>query len=317
MSRSVPQLDVFYIDLKQEDDKKQRITDLFNKVTASVITGSAFMPVSTAISPALISFLSPLVYKNIYDLIQSNRFYIVRSKDELMTFENPLGNAWQENEKCFRQKQYYIRHPKVDKRHLLIESENFFDYIEQEQIEELVHFITAHCDAKEIRIERIEAAENSGNIDAHIENVDASAALEHKKDKRICVKLFSQDGILRMTPRENYHWIDGDVALGIQSLTAGSTYEKSYDRDFTFGLSAKEASTIGLKMNMHKNFTYSIFVKTIDEKKPSLSDEQIGEITLKSKKYEHQIKRMRFYCFLIAILAVLGCAIAALLAILL
>ena len=320
MAQSVPQLDVFYIDFskEKEGEKKKSIWQSL-AVSSTAIVGSALVPVVG--SAALATFLTPIIFKDVKELIDNNRFYIITSEEELNGFENPNGNAWKTNEKSLKKKQYYIRHPKESKQHILIEAGDFFDYIEDEQIEELVHFVKAHCDARLIHIERTELSQVSGQASAKIKAADVTADVACKKDKHICVSISNPNGFPRECPREKYHWIDGSVIQCIKSLTEGSKFEKTYERDFTFGLSADEASTIGLKTNMHKNYSYNIYVETVGLAKNLPQEGEINSLKMRLDKNEQDMneckKKARIRHILLTTLAGLGIIALAALAILL
>lgn len=58
-------------------------------------------------------------------LSDDGHFKVIRSQEELSEFENANGNAWISDDKTLAQRQYYIRHPKLKNRRLLIESKDF------------------------------------------------------------------------------------------------------------------------------------------------------------------------------------------------
>ena len=115
--------------------------------------------------------LSPTIVRSLTRLINENRLFIIPTQQELEKFENACGNDWVINEKSLKQKQYYIRHPKTVTRNLLIEAKSFYDYIEEEQKDELIDFILSHCPAKSIRIERIEVVQTKGKASATQEQI--------------------------------------------------------------------------------------------------------------------------------------------------
>lgn len=47
----------------------------------------------------------------------------------------------------------------------------------------------------------------------------------------------------------------------ISALSKGGSITQSYESDYTFGLSAGEAKTIGLDLSKHKKFRYLIYVE--------------------------------------------------------
>lgn len=229
MSLSVPQLDIYYIDLEKDEGFLKKIA------------------------------------KSISGLIDNNRFHIIRSEEELDSYENVNGNSWVTNDKSFKKRQYYIRHPKKDKQNILIETKDFYNYIEDEQKDELVNFIMSHCSASVIRIERTEMVAADGKAKGNVEGVDVSGSATYNQARKYYYERIDSSGIPMVNPRENYYWLDKSMMHTIESLTGG-TYTDSIERDFTFGLSAEAANTVGLDMNMHKKFSYTIHIECYDNK---------------------------------------------------
>lgn len=101
------------------------IGDIFRKFRGSTI-------------PPMKNSAMTSIPKAIKDYFADDNIYLL-SGYELKRFKNALGNSWINNT------QYYIRHPKEEKTSYLIESDKFFDYIEQEKISEIIAFIRIHC----------------------------------------------------------------------------------------------------------------------------------------------------------------------------
>lgn len=268
MSLSVPQLDVFYIDFsagekdkKEKEDSKTLLLSFFGNAAAGV--ASVFAPgIAEMFRLATLALpITPEIYESIKGLIDNNRFYIIGSEEELKAFKNPAGNSWKTNDKSMKNRQYYIRHPKSSCQNILIEAKDFYNYIEDEQLDELVQFIKSHCPAKAIKIDRIEISEKSARIGANVKGADFSGGADYNQMHKNCVNIISPNGFPPEEIRSNYMWLDQSVKQCITSLVEGAVFEKSYERDFTFGLSAKEARTVGLKMGMHKNFSYNIYIE--------------------------------------------------------
>lgn len=187
MAVSFPQLDIYYIELAED----QRIA-LKEQAKAGRTIGRvgnclvrAFVPGGALIGELLdlgIS-LTPYVMKSLKRLINEKKFYVITSRSELNRFENACGNEWVTNQKSMKQKQYYIRHPKKTNRNVLVEAKSFYDYIEEEQKDELIDFILSHCPAKQIKIERIEVVRAKGKASAKVRAVDAHGGLEASLSK--------------------------------------------------------------------------------------------------------------------------------------
>lgn len=145
----------------------------------------------------------------------------------------------------------------------MIEANDFYRYIEEEQKEELIDYILAYCPAKVIKIDKTESLEVSGKVCGNIQGADLKAGAKSDTVKgnycSIEAPLFRR--LKKALPRDKYYWIDKSVMKSIESLKKGSTFSQSYEIDFTFGLNVSEAKTLGLDMEMHKKITYTIYVK--------------------------------------------------------
>ena len=263
MSFSVPQLHVYYIDFSQSEAEKNKDNQ---KKTGRKIASIMYRTALSLVSPfgtglILGSYLAPEVIKSLDRLIKQNMFNVITSQEELNTFTNANENEWFINNKSLKKKQYYIGHPKKNQQKILIEANDFYNYIENEQTGELVQFIKSHCPAKTIKIDRIEVSEKSAKANGNIEEAELSGSVRHSKMHHNCISLNSPNGFPAEEPRENYYWIDKSIKQCIESLVEGASFDKSYKCDFTFGLSVKEAKTLGLSIGMHKNFSYTVYVK--------------------------------------------------------
>ena len=156
MAVSFPQLDVYYIDFSEESKADINKLDGIGEglIKAGDLLVQARMPRLglASIFFALGISVAPPVFISICQLINQNKFFIITSQEELDKFENACGNDWISNKKSLKQKQYYIRHPKITNRNLLVEAKSFYDYIEEEQKDELVDYILSHCAAKYIMV---------------------------------------------------------------------------------------------------------------------------------------------------------------------
>lgn len=250
MKSSIPILDVYYIDLNHSKQSSAEFI-LRSSLNAAQRSKLSFILASLTLSAAL----------DLVHLMRENRFYIITSRSELNKFENANGNDWVLNDCAVRQKQYYIRHPKSLKHNLLIESNSFYNYIEEEQKDELVDFILSHCPAKSIRIDRSEIAESSGKAKVPVNNLNSTtdARFSHTNDNHYFYK--NPNGTMSDSSREDFLWLDKSLMRSISALSQGSSLTQTYKQDFTFGLSMREAKTVGLDLNHHKRYLYTIEIK--------------------------------------------------------
>lgn len=205
--------------------------------------------------------LPPTTIKSLSQLLRNKKFRIIKSKEELLQFENANGNEWVINENPLRKKQYYIRHPKKLTRNLLIEAGSFYNYIEEEQKDELIDYIMSHCSAKSIQIDRIEVISAHGKAKAKVKGINANGEINYGKTKGNYYSFFHPNGSSLTPPRDNYFWIDKSIMRSIDALSDGASITQSYESDFTFGLTAGVAKTIGLDMSKHKKYSYSIHIE--------------------------------------------------------
>lgn len=256
MILTVPVLDVFFIDFTPEISKQKTIKSGLIKAASYMIGG----PVALVATSAHLKKLGndgPSLKR----LIDEQRFNIIRTPTELNGYVNLSGNEWVTDSKKLKQRQYYIRHPKKCRQNALIEAKNFYTYIENEQIDELVNFIVTHCPVKAIRIEREELAEAKGKVKATAEGANLKGGANAGTSKKSCLNQSWPNGAPKIQAYEHYMWLDNSVMNSIAMLTESSSYTKEYECEFGCGLSASEAQTIGMKLDMHKKFSYSIYIQ--------------------------------------------------------
>ena len=256
MSLSVPMLDVFYIDFTQPVIKPKSKKSGLLKAAAYIVGGPIALLATSAGLKAL-GEDGPSLKR----LIDEKRFSIIESQEALNAYVNANGNEWVTNSKTLKQRQYYIRHPKQAKNNILVEAKDFYSFIEEEQKDELIHFIMSHCSAKVIQIDRTEILETEGKAAAKVQGADIAAGATYGQMKGNYYNFTSPNGTPKTEPRQEYFWIDKSIMSSIKMLTEGASITQSYQSDFTFGLSIAEAKTVGLDMNMHKKFSYTIHIE--------------------------------------------------------
>lgn len=258
-----PELDVVYINLKEEaESNKETCTE--NLSFAGRVSNHILNILSTSVGPLATWAALKMLGQGataLKRLVEENRFFIIKTERELAQYENANGNAWVLNEKSLRKRQYYIRHPKIVKRNLLIEAKDFYDYIEEEQKDELIDFIMSHCSPKVIQIDRTEVVEVGGKAKANIKNVEVEGSANYRQAQGNYYCWSNPNGIHPVEPREDYLWIEKSIMRSICALSEGATLTQTYERDFTFGLSAGEAKTVGLDMSKHKKYAYTIRIE--------------------------------------------------------
>lgn len=253
MAISIPNLDVYFIDFNQPQKHKKSII----KIVGGTAIGG---PIGGII--ASIKDLKKEI-PQFKRLIDENRFNIISSEEELAKYINANDNSWVINDKSLKKRQYYIRHPKKSKENLLIEAKDFYRYIEEEQKDELVEFILAHCPAKVIKIDKTEGVNISVGASGNVKGADLKAGVRGANVKGNYymkkAKLFRR--LKRETPRDKYYWLDKSIMRSISTMKKGETFIDKLEIDFTCGLDVSEAQILDLDMKMHKKFTYTIYVK--------------------------------------------------------
>lgn len=256
MVLSVPKLDVFFIDFEIPTEQPKSKIPMFIKTTAWMVGGPhAYLTTVAGLKALGADGVS------LRRLIDEKRFNIIRTKEELAEYENANGNEWIINEKKLKQKQYYIRHPKKLNRNILIEAKSFYNYIEEEQKDELVDFILSHCPVKMIQINRTEISETSGNTKIMAKGADLSGSINTNYMDGNYYSCNLPNGTPKIMPRDEYLWIDKSIMRSISALTEGASLTQTYESDFTFGLSLNEAKTIGLDLNKRKKYNYVIHIE--------------------------------------------------------
>lgn len=273
MAVAIPQLDVYYIEFVDEANAA-KVKKFYNNepVVAGAKTAVELAPlwIAGAMFPVasllrlLLNLglsLSPDIVRSLKRLFANEKFHIIESQEELRHFVNANGNEWVVNHKALKQKQYYIRHPKKLNRNVLVEAKFFYDYIEEEQKDELIDYIMSHCSAKSIQIDRIEAIGTHGKAKVKVKGADMYAEVNYDRTKGNYYSYFNPNGSPHTTPRDNYFWIDKSIMRSIDALSESASMTQTYECDFTFGLTVGEAKTIGLDISKHKKYSYSIHIE--------------------------------------------------------
>ena len=256
MATPIPQVEVYYIEFPQKATPSKKALSALKVASRLLVPGSIlpWSPMGIALSIDMITSLKRLV--------DDNRFFVIDSPEELSKYKNAYNNDWVINSKKLKKTQYYIRHPKLENRHLLIEAQAFHEYIEEEFKDELVDFIMAHCPVTSIQINRMEQTETKGNVGANVKGADISASAAAEIKHGNFYSAIYPNGVKKTDPRPNYYWIDKSIMRSIEAMTTGSLIQQEYKLDMTFGLSLSEAKTVGVDLSRHKKYTYTIQIET-------------------------------------------------------
>lgn len=263
----MPNPDVYFIQIEPQEQndapaKKKGLGKALVAIT-SVVSAPIlpFAGLAVGGSTAAVGAAALLFGKDMKRLYDEKRCFIISSEEELSKFKNASGFAWKYNEKSMRKKQYYIRHPMIAKQNLLIEANNFYKYIDEEQKEELIQFIAAHCPAKRIEIDREEVADSSAGANGSAKGLELSGEYDYSNHKGNYFTINCPNGFPKEEPRTEYYWIDPSLLTSVKYLSEGAVLTQKYESDFRFGFSASEAKTLGLNMNCHKNYIYTVHIE--------------------------------------------------------
>ena len=179
------------------------------------------------------------------DFFIGNNYYLLDKKHELNRFINPLGNSWIEKN------QYYIRHPKAVKDRELIESQYFQEYILREQISDIVSFLRANIQIKELYIKSLNQTSFNFGVNVPIEQMTVEGNVNIDKFTEYELKITSKSKLKISEKRTNYTWINDFSTLktAIDNFDGGK-FEERLIIDNSFGFSLKEANRIGMNTNL-------------------------------------------------------------------
>ena len=179
------------------------------------------------------------------DFFIGNNYYLLDKKHELNRFINPLGNSWIEKT------QYYIRHPKAVKDRELIESQYFQEYILREQISDIVSFLRANIQIKELYIKSLNQTSFNFGVNVPIEQMTVEGNVNIDKFTEYELKITSKSKLKISEKRTNYTWINDFSTLktAIDNFDGGK-FDERLIIDNSFGFSLKEANRIGMNTNL-------------------------------------------------------------------
>lgn len=274
MAIALPQLDVYCIDFHERTEKEEKIIRAYTKkVKKRIILHDPLKdrqfpielqteeieievdPMKLAIEVA--KFTLGKAVKDVVRFIQNNRFHIITTEEELSDYINANNNEWHITKKILNKPQYYIRHPKKGKQNVLIEANCFYDYIYEEYSRELINYCTSHCKSKIIQINKYDS--KTANIKAKYGK--AKGKVEFSKRRGNVFEMINPNGSKQSEPFEQYYWLEPKLMESINALNKGGHIGIKDERDFTFGISASEARSLGLDLKLHKEFVFSIYIE--------------------------------------------------------
>lgn len=255
---TVPQLKIFYVDLIEDKSKaegKRGLAKATAHIADSIDNAKEIMdPLNKDIKPKAI-----------------------KSEEELTKYHNPLGNSWVESDRIQGIKQLYIRHPKRQYSHLLIEAEHFYDYIEDEYYNELYNYILSHCSPTLIKVDK--KAKSSLGINIAIDTKKSKPQEPMKKGRKLVKKELDNYATLdysrnrgnymalqfkrspHVQPLPQYVWLEKSLMTAINGLTKGARLSKRVEVKNSFGLTSSMAKRIGLNVSSCKDYELKIYIE--------------------------------------------------------
>lgn len=259
---NLPKLDIYYIDIKNEQKDKivgekprLKIKNKLAQKTLDIISDSG-KAVESNFKKAIKS-----VNESYLD-----KYKLIDSQTALKEFENGNGNDWTKFGKGLGKRQFYIRHPKIKDRKILIEANTFAEYVEQEQKHELINYILSHCKAKKIYIDKVIKNKSKGKLGVSWGlNNYVDSDVDFKSMKGDYYKLEREvsffNDIKLSEPLDNYYWLDKFLMDSIDALSKGGILQQKYFMDYKFGLDAKVCNEIGMNLKTASTYQYNIYIE--------------------------------------------------------
>ena len=266
--KALPVLEVYYIDFGFEKQLKKHNISTVNTNFSKPVSYSEIVPkdlLKDFLAIAILAVGNPYYYlihniKKAFRLIKADKYNVISSPEALKQFKNGCGNEWV-NSDSDKKRQYYFRHPKKAKNNILIETQAFYNYIEQEQKDEIVDFILSHCPAKEIRIDRYDNKQVKIGANAAIKNANVKVGFFADDIKGNYISCSNPKGTMQKSNRNEYVWLENSLMNLISSLKEGGDLTDQYIYDFTFGLTASEAKTFGVDAKYFRKYFYRLYIK--------------------------------------------------------
>ncbi|MEG2347779.1 MAG: hypothetical protein RSB50_08865 [Cetobacterium sp.] len=170
---------------------------------------------------------------------------VIKTDEELSKFKNALNNDW------IYERQYYIRHPKQNKKEVLIEAEKFLEYIYREQAIEIIHYLKSKLNLKKFKILFINTINKKQSWFAKIEEeINLETEIEIEKSTKYSLNIDSPEGFGKIESSREYIWLKdfGELEVVTEGFLSGS-FKRVISVDNTFD--------VGLDLNRYLGFDIS------------------------------------------------------------
>lgn len=147
----------------------------------------------------------------------------------------------------------YILHPYCN--NLLIEKNNFFEYIIREQINEIITYITSSFSINELTVNVINKKSHLAELTTKLEDVLCSVGFD-RKSKYLCSVKIGQTK--RHGSNMDYIWLKNMPILVNAVRLKSSHVNIKQEIDNSFGINMPFASAVGLNLNALKHCCFEI-----------------------------------------------------------
>lgn len=170
---------------------------------------------------------------------------IIKTDEELSKFKNALNNDW------IYERQYYIGHPKQNKKEILIEAEKFLQYIYAEQAIEIMHYLKSKLNLKKFKILFINTKNKKQSWFTTLEEeINLENEVEIKKSTQYSLSIDTPEGFGKIDSSREYIWLKdfGELEIVIEGFLRGS-FKRIISVDNTFD--------VGVNLNGYLGFDIS------------------------------------------------------------
>lgn len=192
--------------------------------------------------------------KNLSDLFRKN-CYVLSKNDEIQRFSEAYNNEWVDDV-------YYIRHPKKIKTNILIPALSFHKYIIREQIADIISYVRANLNIKEMEINISNNNIGKIKLEGVIDEIPLAGNAKFESNNSYTVTIKCPRPLKASEKETNYTWIDDfkQLKASIDEVYSG-TFEIRETFDLSFGLSIKEANVIEASAEWNTNHSFYFKLK--------------------------------------------------------
>lgn len=206
------------------------------------------LPVMTEAMGAMTS-----ISTNVRDLFQKN-FYVLSKEDEINRFRDPRGYDLVDDV-------YYIRHPKKAMTDCLVPANEFPRYIMREQIADIISYVRANVNVRELAVSIGRSDTGSVNVGAVLDGLSLEGKAHIKAENVHTAKIEVSSPLKPSEKRLNYVWIDDFPSTrAIVDQASHGEFEIHESFDAGFGIGIKQAQVLGIGAEWMQRHEYRFTV---------------------------------------------------------